>query len=208
MCIFAKVLVHDFDQKFEIPFFLSSSWWPTLLMEKLAFLQSWTKVLGTVLQYTSSAVISRFPLKTVQPFRNFLAVLPPPPYTKLKLGKNSRYTRPTLFVGWGAGGVGPVWIGKRPRNAKVSQHFFSMIVGYKGVIPCFLSKIWSNFTLTFSRPNWSKKVFCDFLDRKKNRFSRPLRHWYYKNAKFAFFFSKRLFFVIQIVSTFFRELKS
>ena len=27
----------------------------------------------------------------------------PPPFTKLKLGKNSGYTRPTLFVGWGEG---------------------------------------------------------------------------------------------------------
>ena len=27
----------------------------------------------------------------------------PPAYTKLKLGKNSGYTRPTLFVGWGEG---------------------------------------------------------------------------------------------------------
>ena len=62
-------------------------------------LQSWTKVLGTVLQYSYFSVISQFPLKTVHPFRNFLAVLPPPPYTKLKLGKNSGYTRPTLFVG-------------------------------------------------------------------------------------------------------------
>ena len=44
----------------------------------------------------------------MHPFRNFLAVLPPhppppPPYTKLKHGKNSRYTRPTLFEGWGEG---------------------------------------------------------------------------------------------------------
>ena len=48
---------------------------------------------------------SRFPLKTVHHFRKFLPVLPPPtpPYTKLKLGKNSGYTRPTLFVGGGEG---------------------------------------------------------------------------------------------------------
>ena len=143
----------------------------------------------------------------VQRFRNFLAVVPPPPYTKLKIEKNSGYIHPTLFVVWGKGldlceventqkcksvprllsmilnkspwdntaiiiflcyfsvpslnssafskfccsspsptlykvetrkkfwihasnivcgvrgGVGPVWIGKRPRNAKVSQDF-------------------------------------------------------------------------------------
>ena len=32
----------------------------------------------TVLQYSYFSVISRFPLKTVHPFRNFLAVLPSP----------------------------------------------------------------------------------------------------------------------------------
>ena len=32
-------------------------------------------------------------------FEIFLHFLLPPPYTKLKLGKNSGYTRPTLFVG-------------------------------------------------------------------------------------------------------------
>ena len=39
------------------------------------------KVLGTVLQYSYFSVISRFPLKTVHPFRKFLPVLPvlPPP---------------------------------------------------------------------------------------------------------------------------------
>ena len=40
--------------------------------------------------------------KTVHPFRNFLVVLPPSPYTKLQLGQNnSGNMRPTLFVGWG-----------------------------------------------------------------------------------------------------------
>ena len=36
-------------------------------------------------------------------FEMFLQFSVPPPYTKLKLGKNSEYTRPTLFVGWGEG---------------------------------------------------------------------------------------------------------
>ena len=66
---------------------------------KQGFKQSWTKVFGTVLQYSYFSVISRFPLKTVHPFRNFFADLPPPPKTKLKLGKNSEYMRPTWFVG-------------------------------------------------------------------------------------------------------------
>ena len=36
-------------------------------------------------------------------FEIFFQFSLPPPYTKLKLGKNSGYTSPTLFVGWGEG---------------------------------------------------------------------------------------------------------
>ena len=50
-------------------------------------LQSWTKVLGTVLRYSYFSVICRFPLKTVHPFRNFLAVLPPPTLYKVETRK-------------------------------------------------------------------------------------------------------------------------
>lgn len=49
------------------------------------------------------SAISGFPHKKVFPFRNFLERSPPPPptpYTKLKLGTNSGYTRQSLFVGW------------------------------------------------------------------------------------------------------------
>ena len=41
-------------------------------------LQSWSKVLGTVMQYSYFSVIYGLPHKTVHPFRSFLAVLPPP----------------------------------------------------------------------------------------------------------------------------------
>ena len=58
------------------------------------------------------SVISRFPLKTVQRFRNFLAVRPPPPYTKLKLGKKFWIHASNIVCGVRVG-VGPVWIGKR-----------------------------------------------------------------------------------------------
>ena len=51
------------------------------------------KVLGTVLQYSHFSVIS--PIL----FEIFLQFFLPPPYTKLKLGKNSGYTSPKLFVG-------------------------------------------------------------------------------------------------------------
>ena len=71
-----------------------------LIFGILRYLQSWTKVLGTVLQYSYFSVISRSPLKAVHPFRNFLAVLPPPPTLyKVETRKKSAYTRPTLFVG-------------------------------------------------------------------------------------------------------------
>ena len=67
-------------------------------------LQSWTKVPGTVLQYSYFSVISRSPLKTVHPFRHFLAVLPLATLSKVENRKqNSGYMRPTLFVGWGKG---------------------------------------------------------------------------------------------------------
>ena len=36
-------------------------------------------------------------------FEVFLQFSLPPVYTKLKLGNNSGYTRPTLIVGWGEG---------------------------------------------------------------------------------------------------------
>ena len=61
------------------------------------------KSLGQYCNIHIFSVVSRFPLQTVHPFQNFLAVLPPPPYTKLKLWKTYGYTRPTLFVGWREG---------------------------------------------------------------------------------------------------------
>ena len=41
--------------------------------------------------------------KTLHSFEIFLQFSLPSPYTKLKLRKNSGYTSPTLFVGWGEG---------------------------------------------------------------------------------------------------------
>ena len=68
----------------------------TDFFKKQGFRQCWTKVLGIVLQYSYFSVISRFLLKTVQHFRNFLAVLPPPTLYKVETRKkNSGYTRPT-----------------------------------------------------------------------------------------------------------------
>ena len=101
-------------------------------------LQSRTKVLGTVLQYAYFSVFSRFPLKTVYHFRNFLALPPPPPYTKLKLEKNSGYTRPTLFVGKGRGWTCVNW--KTPQKRKSVPRRLSMIVDYTELLYCMKTK--------------------------------------------------------------------
>ena len=89
---------------------------------KPGFIQSWTKVLGTVLQYSYFSVISRFPLKTVHPFRNFLAVLPPPTLYKVETRKKILDTRVQHCL-WGEGRGWTCVNWKRPRNAKVSQDF-------------------------------------------------------------------------------------
>ena len=64
-------------------------------------------------------------------FENFSQFSLPPPYTKMKLEKKFWIYASNIVCGVGGGGVGlgPVWIGKRPRNAKVSQDLLSMIVG-------------------------------------------------------------------------------
>ena len=60
-------------------------------------------ILITIMDKTKS-VISGFPHKTVHPFRDFLAVLPPHTLYKVETRKkNSGYTLPTLFVGRGEG---------------------------------------------------------------------------------------------------------
>ena len=89
-------------------------------------LQSWTKVLGTILQYLYFSVISRFLLKTVHPFRHFLVVLPPRTLSKVETWKKFWVHASNIFCGV-RGGVGPACIGKRPRNASVLR-LLSMIV--------------------------------------------------------------------------------
>jgi len=70
-------------------------------------LQSRTQGLGTVMKYSYFSVISVFPHKTVHPFWNFFCSSPSAPLLhpiqSWKPKKNSGYTRPTLFVGWGEG---------------------------------------------------------------------------------------------------------
>ena len=55
--------------------------------------QSWTNVLVIVLQYSYFSVISLLPLKTVQRFRNCVAVHPPPTLYKAETRKKIPDTR-------------------------------------------------------------------------------------------------------------------
>ena len=72
------------------------------------YLQSRTKVLRTVLQYSYFSVISRFPLKTVHPFRNFLAVLLSTNLYKVETRKKICIHASNIVCkgGWGGGGRG------------------------------------------------------------------------------------------------------
>ena len=81
--------------------------------EKVAILTS-----GGVASFSTGSIMDKSPwyciihiflsflgslIKQCTLFEIFLQFSLPPPYTKLKLGKNSGYTRPTLFAGWGEG---------------------------------------------------------------------------------------------------------
>ena len=85
-------------------------------------LQSCTKVLGTVMQYLYFFVILGSLVKQCIFFEIFLQLSLPTPYAKLKLGKKFWIHSSKIVCGV-RGGVGPVGIGKRPRNAKVSEDF-------------------------------------------------------------------------------------
>ena len=85
-------------------------------------LQSWTKVLGTVLQYSYFSVISRFPLKRVRLSRNFLAVLPPPTPYKVETRKKFRIHASNIVCGV-RGEAGPVGIENAPEKQKCPKTF-------------------------------------------------------------------------------------
>ena len=79
----------------------------------LLFLLTLPTGVGTVMQFSYFSVISQFTHYTLQPYRNFLTVPPPPPYTKLQVGKKiGVHLSNIVYVV--KRGVGPVWIGKRP----------------------------------------------------------------------------------------------
>ena len=92
------------------------------------FRQSWKKVLGIVLEYSYFSVISRFPLKTVQRFRNFLVVLPPPTRYKVESRKKILDTRVQHCL-WGEGRGWTCVNWKTPQKCKSVPRLLSMIVG-------------------------------------------------------------------------------
>ena len=71
------------------------------------FTLHWTKVLGIVLPYSYFSIISQFPLGTVHPFQNLLAVLTPPTLYKVETGKKFWIHASNIVCGV-RGGVGPV----------------------------------------------------------------------------------------------------
>ena len=92
------------------------------------FLQPWTNVLGTVLQYSYFSIISRFPLKIVHPFRKFLAVLPSPTLYQVKTRKNILDTRVQHCL-WGEGRGWTCVSWKTPQKRKSVPALLPMIVG-------------------------------------------------------------------------------
>ena len=87
---------------------------------RISLLQSWTKVLGTILQYSYFLLFLGSLLKQCSVFEIFFQFSLPPPYTQLKLGKKIWIHASNIVCGV-RGGVGPVGIGKRCRNATVPQ---------------------------------------------------------------------------------------
>ena len=85
-------------------------------------LQSCTKVRGTVLQYLYFSVMSRFPLKTVDPFRHFLAVLPPATLFKVETRKSILDTRVQHCL-WGEGRGWTCVHWKTPQKRKCPKTF-------------------------------------------------------------------------------------
>ena len=86
------------------------------------------KSLGQSLQYSYVSVISRFPLKTVHPFRKFLAVLPPLTLYKVETRKKILDIRVQHCL-WGGGGGRTCVDWKTPQKSKSVPRLLSMIVG-------------------------------------------------------------------------------
>ena len=128
--------------------------------------------LGTVLQYSYFFCHSRFPLKTVHPFCNFLVVLPPPhPIQSWNSEKilNTHVQRCLWGEGRGWTSMNNYW--KTPQKRKSVPRLLSMIVWERGgrkkcnfegsssLVKCF-------FRLLMKDRNWTNRflAFRSFLD--------------------------------------------
>ena len=100
---------------------------------KPGFRQSWTKVLGNLLQYAYFSVISPFPLKTVH-FRNFLALPPPPTLYKVETRKKFWIHSSNINCWWGEGRGWTCVNWKKPQKCKSVSRLLSMIVDCKRVV--------------------------------------------------------------------------
>ena len=94
------------------------------------FRQSWTKVLGTLLQDAYFSVTSPYTLKTVHHVRHFLAPLSPPTLYKVETRKKILDTRVQHCL-WGEGRGWTCVNWKTPQKRKSVPRLLSMIVELK-----------------------------------------------------------------------------
>ena len=97
-------------------------------------IQSWRKAPGHKSHWDSSAIFIFFchfsvPLKTVHPFRNFLAVLPPPTLYKVETRTKNLDTRVQHCL-WGEGRGWTYVNWKMPQKHKGVPRLLSMIVAF------------------------------------------------------------------------------
>ena len=113
-------------------------------------------------------------------FEIFLQFSLPPPYTKLKLGKNSGYTRPTLFVGWGEGSD-LCELENAPETQKCPKTFV-----FHWRFQSFYLALFVPFSWYFYFTNWTYPFFWGFIHIFRLPASRhppPVNHHPWKSLK-------------------------
>ena len=127
------------------------------------------------MHYSKFFVIFGCPQKTVRPFRNFLAVLPPPTLHNLETWKIGWYG-PTLFVGWESG-LGMCELKKAPQVQKCPKTFVHdrrlpfvwnipiCLWWWKGWRGNFVLPFWTWLWRTFVELTWSCLFIWCFLSQ-------------------------------------------
>ena len=100
---------------------------PSCFHPRTAKLQSWTKVLEKVMQYSHFSVISGFLHNKLHPFRNFIAVLPPPNLCKVENRKKILDTCVQHCL-WGEGRRWACVNWKTPQKCKSVPRLLPLIV--------------------------------------------------------------------------------